>query len=292
MPKRFLLLCSFLSLALAVGAAELPDLSIIPEDLQVPAVAFGPPAPELRVAETTPGWEGTEVHGMLYLPKNWKPGGRYAVLAEYAGNGGFKNKYGDASEGTVEGSHLGYGLSAGQDYLWICLPYIRVDGARKTNAPLWWGDPDETARYCVATMHWLETTYGGDPAALVLCGFSRGAIGCNYIGLRNDEIAGLWRAFICHSHYDGVRTDWPYSDADRASARSRLERLHGRPQFISQEGSVEATRAYLQETGVAGAFTFADLPFRNHSDRWALRNCDTRRQVRSWLKGLGLPGVE
>ena len=289
MPKCLLLVCSLISLALGARAQELPDLSSVPEDLQIPPISSGAPAPGVRVMQTTPGWEGTEVHGTLYLPRNWKPGGTYPVLAEYAGNGGFKNKYGDVSEGVVEGSRLGYGLSAGKDYLWVCLPYIRVQDGRKSNVTLWWGDPEETAAYCVATMRWLEKTYGADPAALVLCGFSRGAIACNYIGLRNDEIAGLWRAFICHSHYDGVHTNWPYADADRESARRRLERLHGRPQFISQEGGTAETRAYLQETGIAGAVTFADFPFRNHSDRWALRDCETRREVRSWLKALGLP---
>jgi len=35
-----------------------------------------------------------------------------------------------------------------------------------------------------------------DRAAVILSGFSRGAIGCNYLGLHNEEIAGLWLAFI------------------------------------------------------------------------------------------------
>ena len=40
--------------------------------------------------------------------------------------------------------------------------------------------------------------------AVILCGFSRGAIGVNYIGLHDDQIAALWAGFITHDHYDGV----------------------------------------------------------------------------------------
>jgi hypothetical protein len=47
-----------------------------------------------------------------------------------------------------------------------------------------------------------------------IAGFSRGAIACNFIGLRDDEIASLWCGFVVHSHYEGVR-DWPGSDCYR-----------------------------------------------------------------------------
>jgi predicted esterase len=231
------------------------------------------------------------VHHTLFLPKNWKPGGKFAVIVEYAGNGGFKNAFGDTCDGTVEGCHLGYGISGGVDYIWIAMPFVKVTDGRKENAIQWWGDADETAAYCVATVRQVCREYGGDEKAVVLCGFSRGSIACNYIGLRNDTIAPLWRAFICHSHYDGVRTTWPYGDADRVSAMRRLERLNGRPQFISHEGSVDEIRSYIVTTGVRAAFTFAALPFRNHTDHWALRDCEHRRQVRAWLRSLGLPGV-
>ena len=55
--------------------------------------------------------------------------------------------------------------------------------------------------------------YGGDRAAVILTGFSRGAIACNYLGLHNEEIAGLWRAFIPYSHYDGVITSTGHTRA-------------------------------------------------------------------------------
>jgi hypothetical protein len=125
--------------------------------------------------------------------------------------------------------------------------------------------------------------HGCDPARVVLCGFSRGAIACNFIGLNDDQIAPLWSAFFCHSHYDGVRTNWPYPGADRASAFDRLQRLGVRPQWISQEGSTADTEAYLRSTGAGAPFTFQPIPFRNHSDRWLLRDIPARRAAREWL---------
>ena len=266
-----------------------PDVATVPADLQVPAISDAAPAAGLRVKQTTNGWEGTAVHHALCLPQNWKPGGKFAVIVEYAGNGGYKNAFGDACDGTVEGCHLGYGISGGTDYIWIAMPFVKIADGKKENAALWWGDADETAAYCVATVREVCREFGGDEKSVVLCGFSRGSIACNYIGLRNDTIAPLWRAFICHSHYDGVRTTWPYADADHASALARLQRLNGRPQFISHEGSADETRRYIESTGVRAAFTLADLPFRNHTDQWALRDCEHRRKVRAWLRALGLP---
>src|SRR4029078_13548098 len=108
----------------------------------------------------------------------------------------------------------------------------------RRNESQWWGDAQATVDYCKKAVKLVCGRYGGDPKALVLAGFSPGAIACNYIGLRDDEIAALWRGFIPYSHYDGVR-GWPYSDSDRASALVRLKRLGNRPQFIIHENSVE-----------------------------------------------------
>jgi predicted esterase len=278
-----------LTLRALADPGALPDIATIKPDLQPPAISDGQPAAGCRVPRTTAGWEGTEVHHALYLPTNWKPGGKHPVLVEYAGNGGFRNKIGDTCDGTVEGCRLGYGISGGVDYIWVAMPFVKTADGKKENASLWWGDPDETVRYCVATVRQVCREFGGDEKSVVLCGFSRGSIACNYIGLRNDTIAPLWRAFVCHSHYDGVRTSWPYADADRASASVRLRRLAGRPQFISHEGTTAETRRYLESAGVQAPFTFVDLPFRNHTDAWVLRDCEPRRKVRAWLRSLGLP---
>ncbi|HLY72513.1 MAG TPA: hypothetical protein VKU80_00205, partial [Planctomycetota bacterium] len=200
------------------------------------------------------------------------------------GNGGFKNGFGDVSNGTVDGSNLGYGISGGEGFIWVCMPYVRIAVGQKDNAPLWWGDLEETQRYCLKTVALVCDAYGGDAKRLVLAGFSRGAIGCNYLGLRDDEIAPIWRAFVAFSHYDGQLTHWGYPGADRASALERLKRLKGRPQFVSMENSVEPIRQYLASTGIAGDFTFQTIRFRNHSDQWVLRDVPERKTLRDWLR--------
>ncbi|MDZ4287163.1 MAG: hypothetical protein U0984_04350 [Prosthecobacter sp.] len=261
----------------------LPDLNGVSPDLAIPALSEGEAAAGKRVRQTTSGWEKTQVHHVLYLPTDWKAGSKLPVIVEYAGNGNYKNKYGDVSEGVVEGSRLGFGMSAGKGFIWLCLPYVEVKEGRKANAVLWWGDVEETKRYCLVTVKDICTRFGGDPQKVILCGFSRGSIGCNFIGLHDDEISRLWRGFVCHSHYDGVLEKWPYQGADRASALVRLKRLDGRSQFISHEGSTTATEDYLRETGVRGDFTFVPIPFRNHSDAWTLRDLPERKRLREWL---------
>ena len=266
-----------LLLALAQGT----NLNELPADLEIPAVTRDKPAPGKRVRRTLPAYADGDVHHLLYLPTDWKEGKRFPVIVEYAGNGGFRNKLGDVSDGTVEGSRLGYGISGGRGFIWLCLPYVNVK--EKKNEKKWWGDVAATVAYCKEAVRRVCRDFGGDPKALILAGFSRGAIACNYIGLHDDEIAGLWRAFIVHSHYDGVRK-WSYPGSDKASALVRLKRLGSRPQFLSQERSVEATRKYLAETGIKGNFTFLALPHPNHTDGWVLRDIPARRTVRTWLR--------
>ena len=298
MPKSIqpsvahLLVARALLVALAItvpgaAGADLPDLLSVASDLRVPEChATGHPAPGIRVSQTTEGWRGTSVHHAIYLPADWNPGGRLPVIVEYPGNGGYQNKFGDVSTGKVEDGNLGYGISGGKGFIWVVMPFVEVKDGRKQNATLWWGDVEETKRYCIATVRDVCGRLGGDEKKVILSGFSRGAIACNFIGLHDDDIASLWRAFICHSHYDGVIEKWPYAGADRASALTRLKRLNGRPQFISHEGSTAATEALLEQSDNQGRWTFEPIPFRNHSDQWTLRDLPGRKKLRAWLSAV------
>jgi len=277
-PLCFLVLC-----ACCVAAPEeaFPDIRSIPPDLTVPPVTAGPPGPGKRVRQTAPEYAGTEVHHMLYLPRDWRAVEQYPVIVEYAGNGPYESKYGDVSSGEVEGSKLGYGLSGGEGFIWLCLPCVNTEEGK--NQSWWWGDVEATVEYCKRTVPRVCEQYRGDPTAVILTGFSRGAIACNFIGLHDDEIARLWLAFMPYSHYDGVR-EWDYAGSDRASAWLRLQRLQGRASFITHERSVDETRRYLAETGIEAPFTFKAIPFRNHNDAWALRDIPVRREARRWLE--------
>ena len=267
----------------ALHAEPLPDISSVQADLSVPELSDGPPGAGKRVRlelfkDTPPV--------ILYLPTDWAPGKKFPVLIELAGNGNYKNSYGDTSSGLPEGSKLGYGLSGGEGFVWACVPFLNEAGNK--TAISWWGDapafrPDSTVAIIKRTVPALCERFSGDPEHVILCGFSRGAIATNAIGLHDDEIAALWRGFVCYSHYDGVSTRWPFAGADSASARQRLARLKGRPQLICSESPLGGTRGHLESTGITGDFTFLETGFRNHNDAWALRPSAARDTARGWL---------
>ncbi|MDR2704266.1 MAG: hypothetical protein LBC02_00665 [Planctomycetaceae bacterium] len=253
----------------------------ISPDIVLPPTVLGEPCAGKRVRMTTSGWTETSVYHSIYLPNDWKPNNKLPVIVEYPGNGGYKRNR-DISHGTVEDCGLGYGLTAGKGAIWVCLPFIDIQDGIKQNSTLWWGDVEETKRYCMATVHNICQQYGGDSKRIVLAGFSRGAIACFYIGLHDDQIASLWAGFFCHSHFDGVNEKWNYPEADRHSALIRLKRLKNRPVWISHEGSTNQTELYLKETGIAGHFTFITLPYPNHTYQWILRDLPIRSEARIW----------
>jgi hypothetical protein len=264
-------------------AAPQPDISTVPLDLIIPELSGDPPAAGKRVRlelfQDTPPV-------ILYLPTDWKPDKKFPVIIELAGNGNFQNQFGDTSSGLPEGSKLGYGLSGGEGFVWACVPFLNAAGDKP--AITWWGDPpdyrpDSTVAFLKRVVPALCERFSGDPERVILCGFSRGAIAANAIGLHDEEIAALWRAFICYSHYDGVSTRWPFAGADATSARQRLARLNGRPQLICSESSLTSVRQHLENSGVTGNFTFLETGFSNHNDAWTLRPSAARDAARAWL---------
>ena len=280
---------SFLVLFLGVNSFLVHgalDISSVKPDLVIPSLTKGKPAAGKRVKQTHPDWKDTEVYHVIYLPKDWRPDKRYPVIVEYAGNGPYKNKFGDISLGRPESSKMGYGISGGEGFIWVCIPYLNESGNK--NVTRWWGDhpmynPKPTLDYCKKVVPWVCANYGGEVKNVVLCGFSRGAIACNYMGLYDDDITKLWRAFIPYSHYDGVKR-WPYPGSDIESALTRLKRLKGRPQFICHEGKgVSETQRFLTSAEIEGQFIFQATGFRNHNDGWLLRPSPARALMRKWL---------
>lgn len=278
-PILALLLSGCLQPAVPLAKGDL-DLDRNKCELVLPPITDGPPCAGSRVRVTAPGYEGTDVHHLLYLPTDWNPGGSYPVLVEYSGNGPYRNEYGDTSTGEVDGSCLGYGISGGHGFIWLVLPFVDETGMK--NERQWWGSVERTVDYCKRVVPRVCEVYGGDPDAVLFLGFSRGAIAGNFIGLHDDEVASLWRGFVLHSHYDGVRS-WPYEGSDRQAAAERLARLRDRPQWISHEESIEETRRYLEQVWPGGPFTLRALPFQNHTDRWVLMDHPSRDELRTWV---------
>lgn len=260
------------------------ELKSIQPDLVVPVMKETPPAPGLRVKQQLPVHRDTKLYHALYLPTNWTKDRSWPVIVEYPGNGPYSNHLGDTNSGFVEDCNFAFGLSGGKDFICLTLPFVNSE--KKENQRQWWGDAAATSDYCLAAVEMICSEFGGDATRLVLCGFSRGAIACNYIGLRNDKIAKLWKCFVVHSHYDGVRR-WPYDDSDAASARERLARLNGRPQWISHEGTIAATEQFFKDSKLSeqsrAKLTLVALPFPNHTDTWVLCDIPPRAAVRRWL---------
>lgn len=174
------------------------------EILELPPVADSPTAGK-RTLITSPEYHGTKVRHQLYLPPDWDPewkekGLSWPVIAEYTGN--FYPASG--STGEVDGAALGYGHSGGK-YIWVVLPCISED--HKKNELTWWGDEKATVNYPKKNIPRICEEFGGDPSRVLLCGFSRGAVAVNYIGLNDDEIASLWCGFAAHDGYDG-QMEW------------------------------------------------------------------------------------
>ena len=264
--------------------------------LSIPALSAGPLGPGKRVAVTPPEYAGTTVFHTLYLPEAWRQDGhKLPIIFEYTGN-----HYSAAgSTGEPEDAGLGFGLSGGK-YIWVSMPYIDRD--HTDNAVTWWGDEQATIDYAKKNVPRMIRECNADPNAVFLCGFSRGAIGVNYIGLHDDEIARLWTAFITHDHFDGVRawgrTEWGSPLAQyRKGALKRLQRVAGRPYLVSQHGDIRDTEQYIRSVlSHRPNFTFSSVNteqalgrFPNafakhaHNDRWLLTPSSFRTTTWQWM---------
>lgn len=203
----------------------------------------------------------------------------------------------------MEDAGLGYGIGRGE-FIWLTLPF--VDTEQKANAVTWWGDVDATVAYAKKCVPQTCKAFHGDSSRVFLCGFSRGAIGVNFIGLHDDEIAKLWCGFISHDHFDGERewrgTSWGTPLATyRYGATQRLQRVNGRPYMVCQNGSTDAIRDFLSTPSRIdlSTFTFVDVDTKNilgdfpnevaihpHNDRWLLKPSDQRSKVWRWVNSV------
>ena len=273
--------------AMSVGAA----------DLVLPPMTSGEPQPGKRAAVIAPEYTGTKVRHLIALPDDWTPdwkarGKSWPVIAEYTGN--FFPTSG--STGEVEGAGLGYGVSRGKA-IWVVLPYVAKD--HQKNEITWWGDIAATVAYAKTNIPRICAQFGGDPKKVVLCGFSRGAIGVSFLGLHDDDMAKLWCGLWAHDHFDGM-LEWkghawgsPLARY-REEASARLRRLQGRPLLVSQAGA--QTRRFIDALAPSGVTyltvdmaahfgTFPnELAKHPHNDRWPLRDGDATSVARTWFE--------
>lgn len=248
------------------------------------------------LSEQIPEYEGTGVHHLVSLPGNYSEDREWPVIFELTGN---RWKYGD---GSVEEAHFGLSISRKKDFIVVVVPYVAAGG--KANQPYWWGDTELTVSYIKKLIPYLDGKYAIDMDNLILCGFSRGAIGASYIGLHDDEIASLWKAFISHDHFDGFRewknTSWGSPlKTYREEAAERLSRLNGRQWYVSHNGTDRMSyKRQLEDMGAeeCGDFHYAtvdigsifqEIPntyFRSgHNDIWPAFDIAAGDRIRKWL---------
>ncbi len=268
-------------------------------DVLLPPFSSLPPAAGRRVLMRLPGNEAAACYHTLSLPTDWQPGQRYPVLVEWAGNGPYRAANGDTNSGRVEDATLAQGLAGTDGMIVLGLPFL--DGEGGHNVSQWWGTPptydhEPSVAYAKAAIHEVCEHFGGDAERVVLVGFSRGSIACNALGLADDEIASLWQAAVCFSHYDGLRA-WPFPGSTADAAARRLSRLGNRSQLILAESTgdaapgqtnlaLEATRRHLDDAAPPGRFTFLETGYVNHDDDWAMRPSATRQAARDWLRDV------
>ncbi len=295
---NYFLKISTIFLAMLIG----PQVSGVQLDIEseqqlvIPKLSEGEPAAGKRVRLTPPEYAGTEVFHTLYLPKVWKPDSDpLPVIFEYTGN--YHPKSG--STGEVEDAGLGFGLSGGK-FIWVSLPYISEN--HQHNQITWWGDEKATVDYAKVNVPRIIESFNGDPKLVFLCGFSRGAIGVNYLGLHDVEVAGLWTAFISHDHFDGIKewgnTSWGTPlQKYRAGAAVRLKRVKGRPYLLSQNGDRYGSGAFIRSvlpsvenftiSNIDTSEIFGSFPHRlaktGHTDRWPLLPSAYRSRTWKWM---------
>lgn len=306
---RFIHASPLAIIAIVAHAETHPDVLTIAADVVNPSIMSGEPAPGKMVLQTLPAYAGTDVAHAVYLPTDWVPGKRFPLIVEYRGNGA----------SVRENKGIGYALSEGKGFIWAVLPLVSIDG--KKDEAWWWGDVSATVAYAKAAVPKICQQWSGDPGRVVLAGYSRGAIACNYIGLHDAEIARLWCAIIAASHYDDGHIPWGMTPEEQSRAPERLRRLGETPQLICgehcsmpQQGDdvrlreqirsrklttfaatmaaldltpitkAEGTRNFIELHHPLGRYTLLDLPWVNHGSAVFQRETPARRQVRDWLQ--------
>ncbi|MEI7421726.1 MAG: family 43 glycosylhydrolase [Prolixibacteraceae bacterium] len=243
--------------------------------LKVPKIMDGPPAAGHLVRYRLKGDENNGIYCLVYLPSNWKKSKSLPVIMEYPGNIYYaKACY---SNGLPDQCVIGYGMTRGKDAIWVSLPFIdRKKGEMVENG---WGDPEATADYAVSMVEEICSKYNGDKKNIVLTGFSRGAIACGFIGLRNDRIAPLWKAFHACQHYDG--DGW--NGATMEGAKERARRFAGQAVFQT-DNSEEFFQPVMDEMKTKTTYVSSGLGF--HSCAMFLDDRPSTQQLRKWFKDL------
>lgn len=239
--------------------------------LEVPDIEDTAAAPGKRVRYRLARDADNGIYSVLNLPEDWRPGKTFPVIVEYPGN----LFYGVHcySSGLPDQCVIGYGMSQGQGAICLGVPF--VDRAASKMAENGWGSPEDTAEYVVQMVDEVCTKFGGERENVVLTGFSRGAIACGYIGLRNDRIAALWKGFHACQHYDGLQ--WNRANE---GVMERAARFKGRAVFQT-DNAPEKYHPVME--GMNTTVTWAQSGLNAHATAMFLDDRASTLQLRSWF---------
>jgi len=243
--------------------------------IETPPIEEDAPAAGRRVRHRLPGDERRAIHCLLALPRDWQPGRTYPLIVEYPGNIFFVP--GCFSTGLPDQCVIGHGMTQGSGAIWVSLPFI--DAAADRIVADGWGDPDDTADYALRVVEHLCERFGADRSKVVLTGFSRGAIACGFIGLRNERVASLWKAFHLCQHFDG--DGW--GGADLAGAVARARRFRGAAVFHT-DNAQEGVRPITEAMGVPARFVSSGLGA--HATAMFLDDRESTGCLRRWFRDL------
>lgn len=258
---------------------DAPEWKRPPDRIDVPAAEDAAPEPGKRVRYRLPGDEKSSIYSVLNLPEDWQSGKKYPVIVEYPGN----IMYAPVcySTGLPDQCVIGYGITKGKGAICLGMPFL--DRATNTIAENAWGNADDTADYLMRMVAEVCDKFGGDRDNLVLSGFSRGAIACGYIGLRNDKIAALWKGFHACQHSDG--SNW--NGSTLASAIERAARFQGQAVFQT-DNSPDKFQPVMDAMKTKVTWAQSGLHF--HSTAMFLDDRPSTQQLREWFWQLvGLP---
>jgi hypothetical protein len=249
-----------------------------PGRLKVPPVEEGVPEPGRRVRFRLPGDAPDGLYSVLHLPEDWKPGSTFPVIAEWPGNLFFVP--GCYSTGLPEQCVIGHGIAKGRGVICLGLPF--VDRARPGPVEDGWGNPEETAAHAVRMVEEICTRFGGDRHNILATGFSRGALACGFIGLRDDRIAALWKGIHACQHSDG--DGWRGATLD--GALERAKRFRGGAVFQT-DNSPKAFGPVMEAMGAP--VTYASSGLGAHATAMFLDDRPSTVLLRSWFRKLVAP---